>query len=93
MKKISLDNPIARGRTADIYHWYDGHIPKLFHKWFDLKNVEYELQIARASKASRVQAPAVRSLIRVQGRNGLIYERATGDSMEIFIPLPISACR
>ena len=81
MKDICLDKPIAYGRTADVYDWDDGHILKLFHNWFELENIEYELKIATAVHASGVKAPAVAQLIQVQGRNGLIYERVAGESM------------
>ena len=81
MKNISLDAPIARGRTADVYGWDEGHILKLFHNWFPLEDVEYELKIARAVHASGVKSPAVGDMIQVEGRNGLIYERVAGESM------------
>jgi uncharacterized protein (TIGR02172 family) len=81
MKEISLDKPIAHGRTADVYDWDDGHVLKLFHNWFELENIEYELKIARAVRAGDVKAPAVEELIRVDGRNGLIYERVDGKNM------------
>ena len=81
MHEISVDKPIAHGRTADVYDWDDGHILKLFHSWFELPNVEYEFKIAQAVHASGVKAPAVKELIQFQGRNGLIYERVAGESM------------
>ena len=81
MTDISLNNPIARGRTADVYKWDDKHILKLFHNWFELEDIEYELRIARAVHASGVKTPAVKELVRTNGRNGLIYERANGESM------------
>src|SRR5262245_7261063 len=81
MKEPPLDKLIAHGRTADVYDWDGGHILKLFHNWFELENVEYELNIARAVHASSVKAPAVEGLIQIQGRNGLIYERVAGESM------------
>lgn len=81
MKEISLDPPFARGRTADVYVWDDGHVLKLFHNWFDLEGIEYEQRIARAVHASGVRTPAVGDVVQVQGRNGLIYERVTGESM------------
>jgi Ser/Thr protein kinase RdoA (MazF antagonist) len=88
-KEISLDEPFARGRTADVYDWDDGHVLKLFHDWFDLESVEYELKIARAVHSSGVKAPAVGNLIQVQGRNGLVYERVDGRSMlELFLSKP-----
>jgi Ser/Thr protein kinase RdoA (MazF antagonist) len=89
MKEISLDKPIAHGRTADVHDWDEGHVLKLFHNWFDLESVEYELKIARAVNASGVKAPAVGDLIHVQGRNGLLYERVAGVSMEtLFLSRP-----
>jgi len=81
MKEISLDKPIARGRTADVYDWDEGYILKLFHNWFEIESIEYEQKIARAVHTSGVKAPAVGKLIQVEGRNGLIYERVAGESM------------
>ena len=81
MPEISLDKPIAHGRTADVYEWDEKHVIKLFHDWFGLEDIEYELKIARAVHASGVKTPAVKDLIQVYGRNGLVYERADGDSM------------
>lgn len=81
MNGISINQPIAHGRTADVYDWDEGHILKLFHNWFDLENIEYELRIARAVQASGVKSPLVGDLIQVHGRNGLIYGRVEGKSM------------
>lgn len=73
--------PIAYGRTAEIYAWGEGQVLKLFYDWFSLENIEYEAQIGRAVHASGAPAPAVGELVRVNGRNGLIYERITGENM------------
>lgn len=81
MRTIALDKSIARGRTADVYDWDEGHILKLFHNWFPLENAEYEWKIARAVHASGVKSPAVGDMIQLEGRNGLIYERVAGESM------------
>jgi len=81
MRTVPLNNPIARGRTADVYVWDDGHILKLFNDWFALEDIEYELRIARAVHTSGVKTPAVGEMVQVDGRNGLIYERAQGTSM------------
>ena len=78
---ISLDQPLARGRTADVFDWENGYILKLFHNWFSLENIEYEMKIARAVHASGVKTPTVKELVTVQGRNGLVYERVRGESM------------
>jgi Ser/Thr protein kinase RdoA (MazF antagonist) len=82
MEKISLDQPLARGRTADVFAWEDGQVLKLFHNWFSIDNIQYELKIARAVHASGVSAPAViGEIIQFESRNGLIYERVAGKSM------------
>ena len=89
MKNLPFDKPIAHGRTADVYEWDEGHVLKLFHNWFELGNIEFEMKIARAVHASGVKSPAVGDLIRVDGRNGLIYERVAGKSMlEMFLRRP-----
>jgi len=81
MKDFSLKEPIARGRTADVYNWDEEYILKLFHDWFELEDIEYELRIARATSASGVKSPMVVKQVQVQGRNGLVYERVEGVSM------------
>jgi uncharacterized protein (TIGR02172 family) len=78
---ISLDQPFARGRTADIHEWEDGMVLKLFHNWFDLENIGSEQKIARAVHASGVKSPAVYEQVQVGGRSGLVYERVAGMSM------------
>ena len=77
----ALGDPIAYGRTADIYAWEEGTILKLFHNWFDLEGIKFEAQMARAVHASGLPVPAVGEIVQVNGRNGLIYERMRGVSM------------
>jgi hypothetical protein len=48
MKEISLDHPIARGRTAAVYDWDEGHVLKLFYDWFDFEAIEYEMPFISA---------------------------------------------
>ena len=81
MKDISLDQPIARGHTADVYAWEDGFVLKLFHNWFPPEDVEYEFKIAKAVHASGVKSPDVKEIVQVHGRNGLVYERINGETM------------
>jgi uncharacterized protein (TIGR02172 family) len=81
MTQIRLDKPLARGRTADVYEWDDETVLKLFHDWFDLENVEYEFELARAVNASGVKSPLAKEIVNMEGRNGLFYERVHGESM------------
>lgn len=77
----TLQTPLAKGRTADVYLWDDMHILKLFHNWFGLENIQYEQAIARAVHASGVGAPQVGEIVQVEDRSGLIYELIPGVSM------------
>ena len=78
---FSLGEPIAHGRTADIYAWQDDCILKLFHDWFDLDSIEYEAEIARAVQASGLPVPHVGDILQVDGHHGLVYQRINGRSM------------
>ncbi|MBV6396928.1 MAG: hypothetical protein HFACDABA_02532 [Anaerolineales bacterium] len=81
MNTPSFDLPIARGRTAEVFAWDEQHILKLFHDWFSLEDIEYEFKIAKAVHASGVKSPAVKEIVQVNGRNGLVYERIHGETM------------
>lgn len=81
MRGEPLSPPIARGRTADIHAWGEGQVLKLFHEWFGLDAIRYELRIARAVQASGLPVPPVGDLVQVGGRYGLIYQRVEGVSM------------
>jgi uncharacterized protein (TIGR02172 family) len=76
-----LGQPIAYGRTAEIYAWHPGQILKLFYDWVSLENIETEARNNQAVHASGLPAPAVGEIIRVNGRDGLEYERIYGASM------------
>ncbi len=81
MKTISLNQPIAHGHTADVYAWEDGYVLKLFHHWFPPEDAEYEYRIAKAVHVSGVKSPAVKEIVQVNERNGLVYERISGETM------------
>ena len=83
---IDLSQPIAYGRTAEIYPWQEGQILKLFHDWFELENIEHEARIAQAIHASGLPVPAVGDILRVNGRNGLVYQRMDGDTIWEALP-------
>jgi tRNA A-37 threonylcarbamoyl transferase component Bud32 len=77
-----MNRPIATGRTAEIYAWNEGQILKLFYDWFGLENIEYEARIASAVYASGLPVPWVGDIVKVKGRNGLVYQRIDGTPMD-----------
>jgi aminoglycoside phosphotransferase (APT) family kinase protein len=77
----SLENPIASGRTAEVYAWQAGYVLKLFREWFPLDGVEYEARIAGVIQQAGLPAPAAGEIVEINGRYGLVYERVIGMSM------------
>lgn len=77
----ALSEPIARGRTADVFAWHDGYVLKLFHAGFDQESIEREAQISRAVYAAGLPVPAVVEKVCVDGRTGLVYQRLAGPLM------------
>lgn len=76
-----LGQPIAYGRTAEIYAWKPGQILKLFYDWCMLESIEQEASTTRAIHASGLPVPEVGKIIHINGRHGLEYERLQGESM------------
>ena len=78
---MSLGEPIACGRTAEIYAWGAHQVLKLFYAWFPEDRARHEARIARAVHAAGLAVPAVGEIIVVDGRLGLAYERLDGVPM------------
>ncbi len=76
-----LDEPMAVGRTAEIYAWGQDQVLKLFHEWFSKDNVHYEARVARAVHEAGLAVPAVGEILEIDGRFGLEYERVRGIPM------------
>ena len=81
MVKPLLSQPIAEGRTAEIYVWDEGQVLKLYRDWCPPDWVEYESWIAQAVHEAGVPSPAAREIVEVNERRGLLYERLEGISM------------
>jgi uncharacterized protein (TIGR02172 family) len=76
-----ISAPIASGRTAEIYAWEDGYILKLYREWCPSHWIEHEERVARAIVTAGIPTPAVREIVEVNGRRGIVYERVQGVSM------------
>jgi tRNA A-37 threonylcarbamoyl transferase component Bud32 len=73
--------PFAEGRTAEIYAWEPGYILKLYREWCPGHWVEHEARVARTICAAGINSPAVKDIVEVMGRRGIVYERVEGVSM------------
>jgi len=89
MITLDLGKPLAIGRTAEIYAWEGNQVLKLYFNWFEPDNIQFEQHMAQAIHASGLPVPAASSILQVNGRNGLLYERVDGQNMwEVFKKRP-----
>lgn len=78
---MELGQPIAVGRTAEVFAWEQDKVLKLYFDWFPLGGIKYEQSTARAVVESGVPSPAVGEIVRVNERSGLVYQRLDGSTM------------
>ncbi len=81
--RLFLGTPLAVGATAEVYAWETGWVLKLFHAGESLASAKAEARVASAvcramGETGAVSAPAVGSVIEMQGRYGLLYQRIEG---------------
>jgi aminoglycoside phosphotransferase (APT) family kinase protein len=77
-----LTQPIAAGRTAEVFAWKTGQVIKLFHDWVPEEWVTHELHISRLVEAAGLPAPAVLGdIFEVDGRRAICYQRVDGPSL------------
>jgi uncharacterized protein (TIGR02172 family) len=78
---MSLDTPLARGFTAEIYAWNNGQVVKLFNSGIARETVEYEANLTRIVHGTGLPVPAVGDVCEINGRFGLELECVDGSSM------------
>jgi hypothetical protein len=72
---------IARGRTAEVFAWQEGQILKLFYDWCPPQWVQNEIDIRRVIATRTLPSPKLIDALEIEGRRGIIYERADGPTM------------
>jgi uncharacterized protein (TIGR02172 family) len=72
---------IGRGRTAEIFAWGDGQALKLYYVGWPSSGVEAEADQSRRIYQAGLPAPAVDSVITVEDRYGILYERVEGPTL------------
>jgi uncharacterized protein (TIGR02172 family) len=76
-----LDQPIAIGRTAEVYAWENGQVLKLYRDWCPANWVDYEARICRLVNEAGIPSPKVGDIVEIDGRRGILYERVDGMEM------------
>lgn len=72
---------VGKGRIADVFTWGDSQVLKLFGVGYDDVSIEAEALVSRRVHEAGVVTPRCHGIVTVDGRRGIIYDRASGTSM------------
>jgi aminoglycoside phosphotransferase (APT) family kinase protein len=72
---------IGKGRLAEVFAWGDTRVLKLFAAGRDHAAIEAEARVSKIVHAAGVVTPRTHGVIEVEGRHGIVYDRAPGSSM------------
>ena len=75
-RQSSLGRRVGIGRTAEILEWEEGCVVKLFFEGFPRESIEREASVGRVVSELGLPVAAVREVIEVAGRYGIVFERA-----------------
>lgn len=75
------ENPIAQGRTAEIYAGQAEKVLKVYRTGFSRQDAMYEAEIASKVQAAGIACPRFYEMTEFQGRPALVYERFDGPTM------------
>ena len=86
IKRIDLESlgpPIASGGTARVYAYGPDAVLKLYAEGFPDDEAEREAANAKAALAAGVRTPAVRAVVTVAGRPGIIFDRVNSPTLMV----------
>ena len=72
---------IGRGRLAEVFAWGDTQVLKLFVAGRDAAAIEAEARVSQIVHEAGVATPGTHGVVEVEGRQGIVYDRALGVSM------------
>jgi len=72
---------IGKGRLAEVFAWGDTQVLKLFAAGRDPAAIEAEARVSKIVHEAGVVSPGTHGVIEVEGRHGIVYDRAPGVSM------------
>ena len=76
-----LENPIAIGRTAEIYSYGKGKVLKLFFSTTPQSWIDKEIEVGQYIQATQLPVPKIYESVKINGREGVVYERIEGPTL------------
>lgn len=80
-QKLSKGNLLGNGRSAEVFDLNSIQVVKLFYPGIALKSIEREFEIMQIVNATGVAAPTVDKIVKIEGRFGIVMDRAPGRTM------------
>jgi aminoglycoside phosphotransferase (APT) family kinase protein len=77
----NLGQPIAVGRTAEVYRFEDGKVLKLFFPTISRSWIDKEIDTGRYIQGVQLPVPKVYERVRLNDREGVVYEKVEGPSL------------
>ncbi len=77
----TLQKPIAVGRTAEIFPFEEGKVLKLFFPTIPQSWIDREVDVGRYIQDAHLPVPKVYERIKLDDREGVVYERIDGPSL------------
>jgi uncharacterized protein (TIGR02172 family) len=77
----NIQQPIAVGRTAEVYPFANGKVLKLFFPNIPLTWIDKEVDTGRYIQDAHLPVPKVFEKVKVNNREGVVYERIDGPSL------------
>ena len=72
---------IGKGRLAEVFAWGDTQVLKLFVAGRDAAAIEAEARVSQIVHEAGVVTPGTHGIVEIEGRRGIVYDRAPGVSM------------
>ena len=72
---------IGQGRTAEVFDLENGRVVKLMRSGFPERELQEELHCAQEVGKFELPAPKCYGILEMDGRKGLVYDLAAGESL------------
>lgn len=78
---VSLGSKVASGRTSEVFAYGEGSVVKVPRSGVPAGWARLEAEYTEAVRRRGVQAPEVRGMIEIDGRESIVFEHVHGPSM------------
>lgn len=78
-------NLLGKGNTAEVFEYTNGKVCKLFFEGYPHEYIGLELKNAQEMYRNKISVPQPFQMIKIENREGIIYERIEGKTLQNII--------